>query len=318
MSMPERERSTFIFPRVFGAMLVPPMLADLLGIIERFKPDLLIHEAAEFAAPIAAAKAGLPSLTHSLGGIMPPERLTAVGDQLAGIWQGLGLEPLPYAGSYTDLYLDIYPASLRRNGLEHVPLVQPLRPVPFASRGTEPMPSWPAHLVAYPLVYVTFGTAPQSATAPAAAVIDALSNLPVRGLVTLGHSGDPAAFGEPPANVHINRYIPQTEILGDCAVVVSHTGSGTFLAALGHGLPQLCLPHAADQFENAEACERVGAGIMLEGGAITTEAVRGAIERLLDDPGFASAAARVREEIAARPDPAIVAEAIARRYVTAG
>ena len=44
---------------------MPPMLADLLPIVRRFEPSLIIHEVAEFAAAIAAAAAGVPSVTHS-------------------------------------------------------------------------------------------------------------------------------------------------------------------------------------------------------------------------------------------------------------
>ena len=55
----------------------------------------------------------------------------------------------------------------------------------------------------------------------------------------------------------------QTSVLPHCTAVVSHAGSGTVLGALGTGLPQLCLPQAADQFRNAAGVSAAGAGLAL-------------------------------------------------------
>ena len=68
------------------------------------------------------------------------------------------------------------------------------------------------------------------------------------------------------------------------------------------------LPQGADQFANAEAVERAGAGIALEPGAVTVEGVRAAAARLLAEPGFAARARAVRDEIAAMPDADAVVE----------
>lgn len=128
-------------------------------------------------------------------------------------------------------------------------------------------------------------------------------------VVTLGPGRDPGALGDQPANVRVAGYIPQTELLPHCAAVVSHAGSGTFLAAMGHGLPQLLLPQAADQFLNAAAGARCGAGIAIQPHELTVDTARDAARQLLDDPSFRGAAERVREEIQAMPAPdAVVGE----------
>jgi UDP:flavonoid glycosyltransferase YjiC (YdhE family) len=103
-------------------------------------------------------------------------------------------------------------------------------------------------------------------------------------------------------------------VLPHCSAVVSHTGSGTFLASLAAGLPHLCVPQAADQFLNAAACERSATGLVLQPGTVTTEAVRDTAGRLLREPAFAEAAGRLRDEIAAMPSPAEVAAALHRAY----
>jgi UDP:flavonoid glycosyltransferase YjiC (YdhE family) len=312
-SLPARDRSTYIFSSVFAGVLVPPMLADLMPIVEGFKPDVVVHEVAEFAAAIAAAAAGVPSVTHALGRIMPAAQMAAVGEQVGGLWEELGLQAPEFAGSYEHLYLDICPPSLQSADMQHVPRVRSLRPVAFASDGQEPLPRWSAPYSERPLVYVTFGTTFASLAAPTATVVRAIRELPVRVLVTVGPDGDPAVLGEQPQNVRVARYIPQTEVLENCAAVVSHAGSGTLFAALARGVPQLCLPMAADQFQNAEACAGAGAGLALSSEEVSEQTVRSAVAELLDTPGPRQAAVRIAAEIAQMPGPDAVAQAIAAK-----
>jgi UDP:flavonoid glycosyltransferase YjiC (YdhE family) len=114
--------------------------------------------------------------------------------------------------------------------------------------------------------------------------------------------------------VHVARYIPQTQLLEHCAVVVSHAGSGTFLAALAAGLPQVCIPQAADQFFNAAACAKAGAGIAVGPDALSVEAVRDAVGTLLDDTTHRDAARRVSREIASMPSPSDVVDKLHAAY----
>jgi len=75
------------------------------------------------------------------------------------------------------------------------------------------------------------------------------------------------------------------------------------LAALAFGVPQLVIPGPGDRRYNAELVARRGAGLV---GAPS----RATITRLLADEGLRAAAAEVRAEIAAMPEPAEVAAAV--------
>ena len=110
------------------------------------------------------------------------------------------------------------------------------------------------------------------------------------------------------------RYVPQGQLLDHCAAVVSHGGSGTFLAALGAGLPQLCLPQSADQFLNAAACEQSGCGLALQPEAVSSSSVRAAVGRLLNDSSFRTRAEQARREISAMPSPIEVANRLHCEY----
>ena len=45
--------------------------------------------------------------------------------------------------------------------------------------------------------------------------------------------------------------------------MITHAGLGTTMAALGHGVPMVCVPMGRDQFFNAEQVQRMHVGRML-------------------------------------------------------
>jgi UDP:flavonoid glycosyltransferase YjiC (YdhE family) len=301
--LPGDQRARFVFPRMFGAALAPRMAEDLLALAHEWHPDLLVHEHAELAAPLVGAVCGLPSVTHSFGTAVPVPILDDTRDRLAGLWAAHGLEIPPYAGCFRAGYLDICPPSVQTTSVDHVPDVQPLRPVDVP-RGDEPAGS------AEPLVYVTLGTV-QNDPQVLREVVSGVAGLPGLVLVAAGPRVDPASLGEQSPNVEVESWVDQAAVLGRATAVVSHGGSGTFLGALAHGLPQLCLPRAADQFRNAEGGARAGAALVLGPADLTAAAVRTAGERLLADHALREAAQRVAAEIAAMPSPAEVAARLA-------
>lgn len=69
------------------------------------------------------------------------------------------------------------------------------------------------------------------------------------------------------------------------------------MTALHYGVPQLVLPHGADQPANAAVVAEHGAGISMPAPFDVAE-VAPAVWRLLDEPAFALVAREVRREIA--------------------
>jgi len=78
------------------------------------------------------------------------------------------------------------------------------------------------------------------------------------------------------------------------------------LAALALGIPLLCLPQAADQFLNAAAVARAGAGLAIRPDEVDAASVGDATRRLLDEDEFRVQARRVADEIASMPSPEAV------------
>jgi UDP:flavonoid glycosyltransferase YjiC (YdhE family) len=115
--------------------------------------------------------------------------------------------------------------------------------------------------------------------------------------------GPQAAMPEPaPPNAFVARYLPFERLLPRATLSVSHAGAGSLLLALAHGLPQLLLPYGADQFRNADALAACGAARTIEGEP-SPQALREAIEALLDHPTIPTAARALRAEIDALPGP---------------
>jgi UDP:flavonoid glycosyltransferase YjiC (YdhE family) len=304
-SLPPEERPNFMFSRIFGPERAEPMLEDLLPLAREWSPSVMVCEQAELAGPIVAAALGIPNVTTGFGHPLPAPRVERGGEAMEPLWEARGLTRPPFAGTYQHLYVDIYPEPLKAYGNDHISDIVKLRP-------HDPAP--PAETTGTPLVYVTFGTVFNRDLNVIATVVEGVRSLPLDVVVTLGPGNDPAGLGEQPPNVQVAEYIPQAELLPRCSAVVSHAGSGTFLAALTQGLPQLLLPQAADQFLNANAAAGAGVGRQIPPGEITAERVRAELEQVLNDPAIADAARAMSTEIHAMPAAGDVAEELTRRY----
>ena len=309
--LPPEQLPGHMFPRLFGTIAAPAMLHDLLRIVEDWRPDIIVHEAGELAAPIVAALLGVPNVCQGYGALVAPDRMGSASDAVAPLWREVGLEPRAWAGAYQHLYLDIYPPSLRPPYGDYLTRRESMRPISFSTDfSTQSEVANIAEGDVRPLVYVTFGTVFNNPGGLFRHAVEGVADLDVRVVVTVGPDGDPEAFGALPDNVSVHRYVPQTQLLPKCSLVVSHAGSGTFLASLDHGLPQLCLPQAADQFLNAQQCATAGAGLRIPPAEVTRESVRQAAAQLIGDAQFRTNAQRIRNEIASMPLPATLVSVI--------
>lgn len=296
-----RAAAAHMFGRLFGYVAAAAAAEELQRLVHDWKPDLVVHEATEFAAPAVAAAAGIQSVTHGFGLLTPPERVADAAQRAAPVWERLGVAPRPYGGFYEDLYLDICPPSMQSEDLAHVPRRTLLRPAEPVVRDAEA-----------DIVLLTLGTGFDD-YATIVRVARAVARLDAPVVITLRPGDDVAAIGPLPANVEASTMLHR-DLLPRCSLVVSHAGTGLMLRSLAAGLPQLCLPHSpSDQFRTAAACVARGAGLALVGPEASDDAIEGAARRLLNEPSFRVSAERVRDEIAAMPEPGDVVAELERR-----
>jgi UDP:flavonoid glycosyltransferase YjiC (YdhE family) len=295
-------------PATFSRIFAPARLPDLERIVAEWQPDLVVHECTDLAAPIAAAAAGLPTVTQGWGLVPLPGLTVPDPADVAPLWRSRGLEPEPYAGIFGTVHLHPVPSGLQPDA--HVPVgrLQPMRLDTTATPGAT-LPAWAEGLgrALRPVVYVSLGTHPYFSQPEFFRVIlDGLARLDLDVVATLGEHNDPASLGPQPRNVHFGRWLPLPRLLPLCSLVVCHAGSGTLLASLAAGLPLLLLPRGADQFENAAASSRAGAARTLPPEALTADAIANEVEHLLVADAYRQAAARLRAEIEAMPAPSVV------------
>lgn len=302
-----------VFAEVFCHVLPRAVATDLLPVLERDRPDLVIAEIADQGAALAAGHLGLPCVLHSFGRRVDDERMSGpFGGRwttaLSSIADDLGLRAAPAGTPLGHTYLDICPPSLRAPaaaGGGPFPNEVALRPTPWNPAG--PRPARPTS--GRPWVYLTLGTALGDAAVLRAAA-EGLAGLDVDVLVAAGSiaPADLAGLAEPAAGrLRVEPFVAQADLLGQFDLIVHHGGSGTTLGAAGAGLPQVFLPQGADQFTNAAAMTALGAGLTLAGDAVSADTVRQAAGTLLADRTARDAAAGLAAEIAAMPAPATVA-----------
>jgi UDP:flavonoid glycosyltransferase YjiC (YdhE family) len=284
------------------------MVTDLLGIIDTWRPDLIVRERAEYGGCIAAERRGLPYASVEINAAqMGQDQRAMLSAGLAPVLAEFGLPPDPDLQiQERQLVLSPFPPSYRGNAPEGA--VSPrlsIRPTPFDQSGDERLPAWIGSLPAQATIYLTLGTSSLINTRPSVmrAFIDGLANEPLNLIVTVGRNNDPVDLGPGPSNVWIERYIPQTLLFPRCALVICHAGSGTVMAALVHGLPLVLVPIAADQPQNARRCDALGLATVLDVDRLDPTVARAAVLNVLADSSYRQHAETVRAEIEALPGP---------------
>jgi hypothetical protein len=281
---PPAQGEVLVVGRIFARLNVRAMLSTLRETIEEWRPDLVLREPNEYASAIAAEEAGVAHARVAIGLALVEEGALAIAapaleDERPGTVAAIVRSP----------YLTCWPQSLDRAPFP----VERFRPHVAAADG--PLPDWwPGD--ERPLVYVTFGSVAASLPTAAAAyelALAASAGIPGRVLLT---TGSELELGPSAANVHVERWVPQDDVLPHAAVVVGHGGSGTTLGALAAGLPLVVVPLFADQPHNAVRVAAEGAAVVS-----TLDEIGRSVERVLADDGYRAAAERIAAEMRAQP-----------------
>src|SRR3954453_1627034 len=307
--LPPSQIRPFVFMELFVRVELEPRADDLLGIVQRWAPDVVVHDVADFAAPLVATIIGVPYVEHSYGPAIQNEVIRAAGDATAPYWTSHGLAPHPLVGFYRYLYLDVCPASLQLPGTV-TGAVQGIRTI--ETRPPETQPAWLDALRGLPIVYITLGTVYNQNLGVFQVLLDGLRDEALNIVVTVGKQNDPAVLGRQPSNIQVHQFIPQELLLPQCAAVATHGGAGSTLGALAFGLPLLLVPQGADQFYNADRVVAAGAGVQLLPDSLTADSARDAVRMLLRDDTFRQAADRIKNELDAMPGPRQAVETLER------
>lgn len=288
---------------LFADTTARAMALDLLTLSESWRPDVIVRDAAEYGGYLAAEVLDLPHLMiRTDSGSAAFASRGDVAPSLAAARADFGLPADPdVIGPFRYLGLS-FASALDNPVVMDAPTTHRLRPPLDLANGESAGIPWPGYLPDRPLVYATLGTVYNRLATIFEAILTGLRDANVNVLATIGPGQDPAQFGPQPDHIRLERYLPQAALLSACDLVLSHGGFGTVSAALAHGLPQVLLPISADQPQNSRRSVELGVGLMLGPDERTPEAIRAAVQAVLDEPRYRAQAAGVQEALARLPD----------------
>lgn len=111
-----------------------------------------------------------------------------------------------------------------------------------------------------PPAVITAGTAMAFARPFIAEGLHAVNNCGMRAIVVCAFDEQ---VPELPANAMHVRYADFNELFAQASLLIHHGGIGTTATSIAQGCPQIVLPFAHDQFDNAKRLEKLGIGRMI-------------------------------------------------------
>ena len=157
------------------------------------------------------------------------------------------------------------------------------------------------------LVYLSLGSLGSADVALMQTLVDTLADSPCRVIVSKGPQHEQITLAK---NMVGAEFLPQTSILPQVDLVITHGGNNTVTESLYFGKPMVVLPLFWDQYDNAQRIEETGLGIRLDTYGHAPEELRTAVERLLADDGLARRLAAGSRQLQSKPGTVLAADLI--------
>ncbi len=157
------------------------------------------------------------------------------------------------------------------------------------------------------LIYLSLGSLGSADISLMTRLISVLSTSPHKFIVSKGPQHDQIELAE---NMVGAQFLPQTKIIPQVDLVITHGGNNTVTEALHYGKPMILLPLFWDQYDNAQRMDEIGFGVRLSTYSFTDDELHGAIEKLLSDSILATTLAANAIRIQASDGLAVAAKVI--------
>ncbi|HTC59452.1 MAG TPA: glycosyltransferase [Solirubrobacteraceae bacterium] len=180
---------------------------------------------------------------------------------------------------------------------------------PFEKEWESPWPSENAD----PLVLISFSTSYMNQRALAQRVLDAVTGLRVRALLTAGPALDPSQL-RIPDNARSVAFVSHRTVLPHAALVITHAGWQTVNAALADGVPLVCIPDGRDQPDNAARVVVAHAGVRVSKKS-SPEKLRRVISQALVDQSIKQGARAMAGALARSDGATVIANELERLQV---
>ena len=312
----------FLFLNEAGAYI-----DTVLEVLREDRPDAILHDFAGIAGTMAADALKVPnimlytsypsndtySVAEGFSGVPADHPLRIAADQIAeGYVQKYGCRKMTVKEIFDgqgDLNLVMMQKRLVPN-YESFDDSFIFTGVQIGKRGA--FGSWKAPENGKPLLYSSLGTAFNNWPEYYPILFDAVRDLDINVFAALG-AVDPETLTNVPANVELGKMVPQLDILSQASVFITHAGMGGTGEAIYYGVPMIAIPQMDEQAITAGQIEKNGLGLAFpDKKAITSDALRAAILRLLNEPSFRETARAFSEDMRALGGARATADAIVR------
>ena len=125
----------------------------------------------------------------------------------------------------------------------------------------------------------------------------AVEMLGERAILLVGREEKASLPEQLPESVFVADYVPYSEVMPKVAAIVHQGGIGTTAQSLSAGKPELVVPWAHDQPDNAERVRKLGVGRWIGRDKYAGSLAARELRKLLDEPGYARQAEAVAREI---------------------
>jgi len=195
--------------------------------------------------------------------------------------------------------LILLPKAIELPGLADEPHVFYLGSGVDLTRGEEPF-SWHEIDPDRYLIYCSLGSQSELVAATARrffhSVLGAAESHPEWQLIlAVGKRFDLAELASVPANVKLNPWVPQLEVLRRADLMVTHGGPGTVKECIMMGVPMVVMPLMRDQFEMARRIVHHRLGVEGNLAEVTPEIISSLISQVAADGAVRERVAAMRE-----------------------
>ena len=159
------------------------------------------------------------------------------------------------------------------------------------------------------LVYLSLGSLGGADVDLMRRLIDVLGRTQHRFIVSMGPQH---AELELAPNMTGAEFVPQTKVIPQVDLVITHGGNNTTTESLHFGKPMILLPLFWDQYDNAQRMDELGFGVRLATYEFTEAQMNDALDRLLSDTGLRARMAANGEAIRSRDGLRVGADVIVR------
>ena len=294
-------RTTWVQSYAFATRAAGRLLPGLMEHINAWQPDLLVHESGEYAAILAGEQLNLPHASIATGAwAARDDRRAIVADALTAWRIKLGLPPDPEATAlFRYLAFSFMPPSW--DGAEPGTHPATTRFIRYENpiRPGQARPDWLDQPREVPLVLASLGTVMHAQPGLFELILEALADEPMEVVAAIGRDQDPGRFGTLPANVRIEPFVPQIQVLERCDLFVTHGGFNSTKEALSLGIPLVVIPIGGDQPYGASRVEALGLGRAVGRDERDADTIRARAREVMADPSYRANARAFAAEMAA-------------------